>query len=366
MISADDYLDNNFQTCPADRPLIVQIAGHNPAVMLQAARMVEDKCDAIDINLGCPQGIAKRGRYGAFLMEELELLHEIVSLLSTNLKIPVTCKTRIYQGEDGLERSIKLCETLVNAGAQMLTIHGRTREQKQQATGSCDWERVAEIKKHFGDKVPIIANGGIETIEDVYICLEKTGCDGVMSSEAILENPQLFDTFDRTRSANSRSSCSRSRSETKKIFNQIELAQAYIDLCKQYPPHAFKTIRGHCMKFLFRYFEIHTGLRNKVGETCNVDVLGDVCTELSQLLAANGEAFYPISWYNRHKTLATKHNLSLKDRQAALWDDFKECGAMNDRNGDGDGDGDGKNDDNNDHENTIFSGINLFGDNDDE
>merc|ERR1711991_62653 len=108
-----------------------------------------------------------------------------------------------------------------------------------------------------------------------------------MSSEAILENPQLFDTFDRTRSANSRSSCSRSRSETKKILNQIELAQAYINLCKQYPPHTFKTIRGHCMKFLFRYFEVHTDMRNKVGETARIEVLEDVFRELGELLAEN-------------------------------------------------------------------------------
>ena len=347
MVSADDYLDNNFQTCPGDRPLIVQIAGHDPAVMLQAAKMVEDQCDAIDINLGCPQGIAKRGRYGAFLMEELELLHEIVHTLSVNLKVPVTCKTRIYQGEDGLERSIKLCETLVNAGAKMLTIHGRTREQKQQATGKCDWGRIAEIKKHFGSRVPIIANGGIETTEDVYKCLEMTGCDGVMSSEAILENPQLFEGF-----------VCNGTYEINRRFNQVELAQAYIKLCAKYPPHAFKTIRGHCMKFLFRYFEIHTDLRNKIGETAQIEVVADVCRELGNLLKANGEGLYPVSWYNRHKTLAMKHDMSLKERQTALWDDFQDCGSLIvDDNDENESNSTSK-------ESTIFSGMNLFRDDD--
>ena len=347
MVSAEDYLSNNFQTCPEDRPLIVQIAGHDPTVMLQAARMVEDQCDAIDINLGCPQGIAKRGRYGAFLMEELELLHEIVYTLSTNLKVPVTCKTRIYQGEDGLERSIRLCETLVNAGAKMLTIHGRTREQKQQSTGSCDWGRIADIKKHFGSRVPIIANGGIETSKDVRECLEKTRCDGVMSSEAILENPQLFEDFVCDSSNNS---------SNRRILNQIELAQAYINLCKQYPPHTFKTIRGHCMKFLFRYFEVHTDMRNKVGETARIEVLEDVFRELGELLAENDESSYPISWYNRHRTLARKHDLSLKERQIALWDELHMP------SGDGGNDLHSSDDLN---ENTIFSGMNLFGDNSD-
>ena len=69
--------EENFTTVPEDRPLVVQLAGHDPQLFLQAAKMIEDKCDAIDINLGCPQGIAKRGRYGAFLMEELGLLYNL-------------------------------------------------------------------------------------------------------------------------------------------------------------------------------------------------------------------------------------------------------------------------------------------------
>lgn len=194
MVSSTDYCEENFQTTQGDRPLIVQIAGHDPQVMLQAAKLLEDHCDAIDINLGCPQGIAKRGRYGAFLMEELELLGNIVQTLSKNLKVPVTCKTRIYKGQGGFERSVRLCETLVGAGASMLTIHGRTREEKGQQVGASDWSTLKRLKEHFKDRgVPIIANGGIETLQDVHECLKVTGCDGVMSSEAILENPRMFD-----------------------------------------------------------------------------------------------------------------------------------------------------------------------------
>lgn len=182
-----------FEVEPEDRPLFVQIAGHEPQVMLQAAKYVEDYCDAVDINLGCPQGIAKRGRYGAFLMEELDLLYDIVSTLVRGLKVPVTCKTRIYKND--FERSIRLCETLVKAGASVITIHGRTREEKGQAVGKCDWDMIKRIKEYFAQQeipVPVIANGGIENLDDVYSCIEHTGVDAVMSSEAILENPALF------------------------------------------------------------------------------------------------------------------------------------------------------------------------------
>lgn len=189
-INSAEYRENNFTTCPEDRPLIVQFAGHDADILLAAAKKVEDHCDAVDLNLGCPQGIAKRGRYGAFLMDEPELLHEIVSKLSRELKVPVTCKIRIYKDYD---RTIKLCETLVNAGASMLTVHGRTREEKGQWVRDCDWDTIRRIREHFDGRVPVFANGGIECYQDVWECMKQTGVYGVMSSEAILENPKLFD-----------------------------------------------------------------------------------------------------------------------------------------------------------------------------
>ena len=131
-VESAEYRRQNFQTIPEDRPLIVQLAGDNPDMLLKAAQMVQGKCDAVDINLGCPQGIAKRGHYGAFLMEELDLLTAIVSKLANELNIPVTCKTRIYHD---FNRTIRLMETLVNAGASLLTVHGRTREEKKQKIG---------------------------------------------------------------------------------------------------------------------------------------------------------------------------------------------------------------------------------------
>lgn len=91
------YRAEMFQTCAHDRPLIVQFCGDNPHTLLRAARFVEQHCDAVDINLGCPQGIAKKGHYGAFLMEELDLLAELVGTLARGLRVPVTCKTRIYK-----------------------------------------------------------------------------------------------------------------------------------------------------------------------------------------------------------------------------------------------------------------------------
>lgn len=68
------YLPTNFTTCPEDRPLFVQFCGNDPDTLLEAAKLVQDRCDAVDINFGCPQGIARKGHYGSFLLEDQDLV----------------------------------------------------------------------------------------------------------------------------------------------------------------------------------------------------------------------------------------------------------------------------------------------------
>ena len=171
-----------------DRPLVVQFAGNDPQVLLAAAKHVQHRCDAVDINFGCPQKIARRGHYGAWLSDEPHLQQQLVGTLHCHLDCPVTVKIRVQ--EAGNSATVDYARMLQSAGASVIAVHGRTREQRGAAQGAASWAAIAAVKAAVS--VPVIANGGIFSQDDVARCLEATGADGVMAGESLLENPSLF------------------------------------------------------------------------------------------------------------------------------------------------------------------------------
>lgn len=180
------YLDGNPSM---DRPLIVQFCANDPADLLDAARRVQGYCDAVDLNLGCPQGIAKRGHYGAFLQEDWGLIWRLIRTLRDGLDVPVTAKFRIQESK---EKTLEYARMILDAGASVITVHGRRREQKGHNTGLADWAYIRYLREKLPADTVIFANGNVLNHADVQRCLEETGADAVMSAEGNLSDPTIF------------------------------------------------------------------------------------------------------------------------------------------------------------------------------
>ena len=172
-----------------DRPLFVQFCANDPDEYLTAAKYVQPFCDAVDLNLGCPQGIARKGHYGAFLQEDWDLVYKLINKLHTSLDIPVTAKMRILETK---EKTLDYAKVILSAGASIITVHGRQREQKGHKTGLADWSVIRYLRDSLPPETVIFANGNILQRDDIQKCLDVTGADGVMSAEGNLYDPTIF------------------------------------------------------------------------------------------------------------------------------------------------------------------------------
>jgi tRNA-dihydrouridine synthase 1 len=227
---------------------------------LKAAKLVENDCDAVDINLGCPQHIAKRGHYGSFLQDEWELIAKMVSTLHKELAVPVTCKIRCFSTT---EKTIEYAKMIEAAGAQMLTVHGRLREQKGHNTGIADWDKIKAVKEAL--KIPVVANGNILYHEDIQRCLDYTGCDAVMTAEGSLYNPAIFS------------------KDAKLPPYTFEIAKEYLDICKVEKTNR-SSIKGHIFKMLQPTLPHHKELRARFGKARELQEYYDILEELKGLV----------------------------------------------------------------------------------
>lgn len=172
----------------AERPVLLQLLDNSPDRLEKAAlNLLGLHPDAIDINMGCPaKDIAGRGA-GAGMMRTPELAAEAVRRICALSTVPVTVKFRL--GWDEHTRSyLEFAQAMEEAGASLLAVHGRTRSQFY--TGQADWQAIAEVKA--AAKVPVLANGDINTVTDLKNVASLTGCDGFLIGRAALRNPFLF------------------------------------------------------------------------------------------------------------------------------------------------------------------------------
>ncbi len=179
-----------LQTLCGDGPVAVQIFGHEPEVMAEAAPMARELsgADIIDINMGCPVGKIAGNGDGCALMKNIDLAAEIISAVVKASGCPVTVKFR--KGWDkGNVNAVEFAKMCQSAGAAAIAVHGRTRVQMYE--GAADWDIIREVKRAV--EIPVTANGDVWTAADCAHILRYTGCDAAMIGRGSFGNPWIFE-----------------------------------------------------------------------------------------------------------------------------------------------------------------------------
>ncbi len=177
---------------PSERPISIQLFDCRPDFLAEAAQMaVAEGADTVDINMGCPVNKITKNGGGSSLLRQPEIAEEIVRSVVKAVDVPVTVKTRIGWSDKEIT-ILDFAKRMEDAGAQMITVHGRTRAQGY--NGAAKWEWIAKVKEILS--IPVIGNGDIFTVEAAVKCLEETGADGVMCSRGTLGYPFLVGEVD--------------------------------------------------------------------------------------------------------------------------------------------------------------------------
>ena len=186
-LSFDDRKTKALAEHEGEGKIAIQIFGHDPECMADAAKRMEQEfgADIIDINMGCPAPKIVNNGDGSALLKNPILCGKIVESVKNAVKIPVTVKIR--SGFDTVNASC-VAEILELSGADALTVHGRTRVQ--QYSGSADWSVIADVKRAVN--IPVIANGDVTSKEDFDRVLEASNADAVMIGRGAFGNPWIF------------------------------------------------------------------------------------------------------------------------------------------------------------------------------
>ncbi len=223
---------------------------------------------------------------------------------------------------------------LIDCGVDLITVHGRTRFENKVAVGAADWESIRQCvesaRVYSGDaNFPIFSNGGIEFGEDVQVCFDKTNASGIMSSEGLLESPNLFQVTEEDITAK------------RLLDRQLAFAELYLDYATVFPPlpgslgtkgGSFNVIRSHLFKFLHRYLEENPDIRSLLGnqDVNTIHRSRELVSELRSRYCILDEEQLKMkkswdsnsSWYRRHRgsnpQQVSATHLSLEERKQML------------------------------------------------
>ena len=238
-VTSKKYRRTFFTTCPDDVSVVAQFCANQPAVFLQATRILHAEHPnvlAVDLNCGCPQRIAQRGFFGSFLQDDMALTFDLVSTIARDSPLPITVKIRILEDE---AQTVAYARMIECAGAAMITVHGRTRKMKDHRKGHADWHIIRKVRDAL--TIPVVANGSVSTFEDIQACFDISGADAVMSATGLLANPAHF-------------------LPPAQQPSRWEIAREYLRLATQHTTRAEFIMRDHLFKMFYIELEVHRDL----------------------------------------------------------------------------------------------------------
>ncbi len=240
MVSSEAVVRKNDKTLdmtdihPAERPLVQQIFGSDPATMAESARIIaeEHHPEGFDINMGCPVYKIVHNFNGSALMKDPVLAAEIVKSMKAVIDVPLSVKIRL--GWSDPTDCIEFAKVLEDAGADLLTVHGRTKEQGY--SGVADWEMISKVKAAV--TIPILANGDIHTSDLIPTALQVSKCDGVLIARGALGNPWIFKQYQEIAAGGQASVVT--------LEERLCVVHRHLDLhLEQYGPNSVTTFRKH-------------------------------------------------------------------------------------------------------------------------
>ena len=168
-------------------PIVYQLSGHKPEMIANCAKYLEKFADMVDINMGCPVKKVTCGNDGCALMRDDRLAYDIVQAVKESVSIPVSVKFRLGYTQAEMNY-VEFGGWMQEAGADFITIHGRTRNQMY--SGKADWGKIKALKNAVD--IPVFANGDVTSVESAEQCLEESGADGVAVGRGAIGDPSLI------------------------------------------------------------------------------------------------------------------------------------------------------------------------------
>jgi tRNA-dihydrouridine synthase B len=195
LISAEGLLRNQraaarlLQSCPEERPLVVQLFGARPRSLADAAKIAVEEygADVLDVNMGCPVRKVVRAGAGAALLRDIPRVAEILQSVRRAIAVPLTVKTRMGWDEKSVNY-LEVARMAEECGVDALTLHGRTRMQGYGV--AADWEAIARTQETL--RIPVIGNGDLCSPQAILRFFQQTGCAGAMIGRGAMGNPWIF------------------------------------------------------------------------------------------------------------------------------------------------------------------------------